>query len=304
MGELPAFRSNVMPAWSAVNMDLFGPILIRDDCVKKGPRIYKKVYGVIYACTRTRGIYLDVATDYSTESVLHTVRRLLACKGNVQLIISDPGSQLKGAHREITEWRNGWSRDKLVRFGANKGLTWTFIMPSTQHQNGAAEILIKMVKGVKKSFMHAMGDTKMSLNELNTMMAEISNLVNERPIGIKPNTRTDPQYLSPNSLFLGRCSDRICAGPFQPNEVFTDQPEKMHTRFLLVQAITNQFWKVWLKVYFPTLLIRQKWHTERRDLKVGDVCLLKDSEAFRAEWRLSRVTATFPDRHGKFEMLR
>ena len=88
---------------------------------------------------------MDVATDYSTESVLHTVRRLLACKGNVQLIISDPGSQLKGAHREITEWTNGWSRDKLVRFGANKGLTWTFIMPSSQHQNGAAEILIKMV---------------------------------------------------------------------------------------------------------------------------------------------------------------
>ena len=73
----------------------------------------------------------------------------------------------------------------------------------------------------------------------------------------------------------------------------------MHSRFLLVQANTNQFWKVWLKVYFPTLLIRQKWHTERRDLKVGDVCLLKDSEAFRAEWRLSRVTATFPDRYGK-----
>ena len=34
-------------------------------------------------------------------------------------------------------------------------------------------------------------------------------------------------------------------------------------------------------------------------MKVGDVCLLKDAEAFRAEWRLARVTATFPDRHGK-----
>ena len=29
------------------------------------------------------------------------------------------------------------------------------------------------------------------------------------------------------------------------------------------------------------------------------MCLLKDAEAFRAEWRLARVTATFPDRHGK-----
>ena len=60
-------------------------------------------------------------------------------------------------------------------------------MPSSQHQNRAAEILIKMVKDIKKSFMRAMGDTKMSLNELFTMLAEISNLVNERPIGMKPN---------------------------------------------------------------------------------------------------------------------
>ena len=83
-------------------MDLFGPMTIRDDCVKKGPRVYKKVYGVIYACTRTRGIYLDIATDYSTESVLHTVRRLMAQKGGVMEIISDPGSQLRGADRETS----------------------------------------------------------------------------------------------------------------------------------------------------------------------------------------------------------
>ena len=34
-------------------------------------------------------------------------------------------------------------------------------------------------------------------------------------------------------------------------------------------------------------------------MKVNDVCLLKDEDAFRAEWRLARVTATFPDRFNK-----
>ena len=32
-------------------------------------------------------------------------------------------------------------------------------------------------------------------------------------------------------------------------------------------------------------------------MKVGDICLLKDPDAFRAEWRLAKVTATFPDKH-------
>ena len=49
MRDLPSCRSVIKPAWSAVNMDLFGLMVIRDDCVNKGPRIYKKVYDVLFA---------------------------------------------------------------------------------------------------------------------------------------------------------------------------------------------------------------------------------------------------------------
>ena len=243
MGSLPAFRSTIAPPWSAVNLDLFGPMTIRDDVVKKGCRIYKKVYGVLYTCTRTRGIYLDVAVDYSTEEFLHTLRRFMASKGNVRLIVSDPGSQLVGASNELIEWRKGWDEDKLIRFGADKKLEWKFIMADSQHQNGAAEALIKVAKGVKNSLQHAIGETKLSLNELNTLMLEVANLVNERPIGMKPNSQSDPEYLSPNSLYLGRCSDRIYAGPFQPDEIYNEDPKLIQSRFLLVQTITNLFWK-------------------------------------------------------------
>ena len=123
--------------------------------------------------------------------------------------------------------------------------------------------------------------------------------MNERPIGLQPNSRVDSEYLSPNSLLLGRCSARISSGPFQPDQVFTDDPRAARNRFLLVQAISAQFWKVWMKVYFPSLLIRQKWHTEKRNLMVNDVCLLKDSNAFRGEWRLCRVAEVYPDEHDK-----
>ena len=132
MGDLPSFRTEIRPPWTSVNMDLFGPYLIRDDCVKKGPRIYKKVWGVIYTCTLTRGVYLDVATDYGTTAVLHTVRRLMAQKGEVKLLISDPGTQLKGASKEIATWRKDWKQEELVRFGAAKGLEWRCIMAASQ----------------------------------------------------------------------------------------------------------------------------------------------------------------------------
>ena len=298
MGDLPSFRTEVKPAWTSVNMDLFGPYLIRDDCVKRGPRIYKKGWGVIFTCTLTRGVHLDVAMDYSTESVLHTIRRLMAAKGNVRLIISDPGSQLKGANRELISWRKDWDEQMLVRFGADKSLDWLFIMPDSQHQNGAAEVMVKMVKGVKKAFIKSMGEQVLSMNEMVTLMAEISNLVNQRPIGMKPNTNTHPEFLSPNSLYLGRCSDRICSGPFQPKELFNEDPKHARNRFQLVQAITNQFWKIWMKLYFPSLLLRHKWHTSRRNLRVDDVCLLQDESTFRSEWRMAKVVEVYPDKTG------
>ena len=88
--------------------------------------------------------------DYSTESVLHTIRRLMAANGNVVPMISDPGSQLKGGDKELISWKKDWDEQMLVRFGAEKSMDWLFIMPDSQHQNGAAEVMVKMVKGVKK----------------------------------------------------------------------------------------------------------------------------------------------------------
>ena len=299
MGDLPSFRSQMLPSFSVVLMDLFGPQEIRDDVVKKGPRKFKKVWGVVYTCASTRAVYLDVATDYSTESVLHTVRRLMAARGDVKTIISDPGSQLVRASKELSDWRHGWDQGELVRFGATKGLEWKFILANSQHQNGAAEIMVKMVKNVQRSLLTALGDTKLCLNEMFTLLAEVSNLVNERPIGIKPNESSGIDYLSPNSLLLGRSSARISSGPFESDGVFTDDPGAFKSRFLLVQAITNQFWKVWLKLYFPSLLIRQKWHADKRNVMQGDICLLKDSNMYRGEWRMCEVTKVLPDDSGK-----
>ena len=69
-------------------------------------------------------------------------------------------------------------------------------MADSQHQNGVTKILVKLVKGGKTSLVCVLGNSRLSLNEMNIMMVEIVNLVNERPIGMKQNRRTDCEYLS------------------------------------------------------------------------------------------------------------
>ena len=45
MGDLPDFWSQMLPAFTVVGCDLFGPLLIKDDVVTRGSKTRKK-YGV------------------------------------------------------------------------------------------------------------------------------------------------------------------------------------------------------------------------------------------------------------------
>ena len=136
MGDLPAFMTYILPSFAVTGMDLLGPQEIKDDIIKRGPKRTKKVWIVIFTCLSTRAVHLDIAADYSTESILHCIRRLLAIRGDVQKIVSDPGTQLIGASKDVANWRDGWDTDKLVRFGATRNLEWIFVMADSQHQNG------------------------------------------------------------------------------------------------------------------------------------------------------------------------
>ena len=298
MGDLPDFRTAMSPPFECVLMDLFGPFLIRDDCIKKGPRVNKKVWGVLFSCSSTRAVHLDISVNYDTDSVLHCIRRLQALRGNVKIIVSDPGSQLVGASNELKSWRKGWSEVELIQFGARNGIDWKFIMASSQHQNGAAEVLVKLVKGVMKALMHQLGAHVLSLNELNTVLIETANIVNSRPIGIKPNLDTDSEFLSPNSFLLGRNSGNCSKGPFMAKDRFEQTSKMDQDRFRLVQQIVSQFWDVWIKNYFPTLLVRRKWHFRQRNLRIGDICFLQDANEMRGDFRRCRVSAVYPDKKG------
>ena len=46
---------------------------------------------------------------------------------------------------------------------------------------------------------------------------------------------------------------------------------------------------------FPSLVIQPKWHVARRNVMVGDVVLLQDSNVLRGEWKMgiiSEITAS------------
>ena len=86
MSPLPKNRLAISPTFHVISLDLFGPIEIKDT-VKR--RVRKKVWGVIFNCAVTRAIHLDLTEDYSTDSILQTLRKFVALRGCPAEIISD-----------------------------------------------------------------------------------------------------------------------------------------------------------------------------------------------------------------------
>ena len=49
-----------------------------------------------------------------------------------------------------------------MSYSAEEGIKWSFIMANSQHQNGGAEVLIKLAKGVMRSLMEKIGESKLT----------------------------------------------------------------------------------------------------------------------------------------------
>ena len=113
------------------------------------------------------------------------------------------------------------------------------------------------------------------------MVYEVANLLNSTPIGMKPGYNVElGVYLCPNDLLLGYNNMEV-----SPCVLSNEASVRGRTEF--IQSIVSSFWRRWQRDYFPTLLLTQKWHVEKRNIKSGDIVIVKDSNSIRGKWRLT-----------------
>ncbi len=69
-------------------------------------------------------------------------------------------------------------------------------------------------------------------------------------------------------------------------------------RWNLVQRLNQDLWTAWRTIYLQSLEVRQKWHRPAKDVKVGEVVLIKDETLRVRNWPLARVIKIFPGTDG------
>lgn len=142
MAELPPSRlqSFVRP-FSYVGAGYFGPIMTT---VNRRPA---KRWVMLLTCLSIRAIHIEVAGSLTTDSCIMCVNRFIARRGTPIEIISDNGTNLKGAANELKAFLEDDSNQQVLQ---NKFTTPTmrlkFITPGAPHMGGCWERLVRSVK--------------------------------------------------------------------------------------------------------------------------------------------------------------
>ena len=69
----------------------------------------------------------------------------------------------------------------------------------------------------------------------------------------------------------------------------TDRKDLYRNEWKRVQALASMFWSRRRKEYLPQLQQRQKWTDSQRDLRNGNLVLLKDKSICRTQWPIGRI---------------
>ena len=66
-----------------------------------------------------------------------------------------------------------------------------------------------------------------------------------------------------------------------------------------MQKIVHSFWKRWSRDVLPALVTRKAWHTEKRNVEVGDLVVLADNNPIRGRCTIGRVIEVYPTADGR-----
>ncbi|XP_070067083.1 uncharacterized protein [Drosophila virilis] len=242
MGDLPIELSPYIPPFTYTEVDYFGPY----DIVVGRRR--ENRWGVLFTCLTVRAVHLDIATSLSTDSYLCVLKSSVARRGCPRRMLSDNGTNFRGASRVLKDEIERISPALIER--QYPELEFTFIPPGSPHMGGSWERMVGSRKSILSEILPHSG---LREEVLRAALADVESVLNSRPLTYVLLETSESEALTPSHFLIGHSSGLRERGLREQGGA------SLARGFRVASRLADQIGKRWLREYLPTLTRRTKW---------------------------------------------
>ena len=284
MGPVSNDNLRIAPVFFVCQVDICGPFSAYSPANKRAPR---KVWYVVFCCTVTGATDCRVMEDYSADGFISAFIRFSCTYGYPKKLLPDPGSQLVKGCKDMVISMSSITQKLSVEYGVE----FTTCPVGAHNYHGKVE---RKIQQIKKSLSKHVVNKKLSMIQWETLGLQVSNSINNLPIGLGSKTELleSLDILTPNRLILGRNNDR---SPTAPLEVSHDLRRIVASN----NDIYRSWFQEWLISHVPSLIDQPKWFVSDRSIAIGDVVLfLKSERQFDLQYQYGLVVKTYESKDG------
>ena len=133
--------------------------------------------------------------------------------------------------------------------------------------------------------------------EFQNLLKDAASVVNDRPLAYRRHGGAEGEFQPITANMLLHTSRT--RSPIHSLEDFDDAPERFVRRLKFRQRCLREWWEEWYKHSFDSMIVRTKWRTSSRNLRVGDLVLIKDHGKFTpGEYRRGKVVEVIVEDDG------
>ena len=252
---------------------LHGPIRYRT----KG-KAEKKAYLVLYGCSLTRAVHLEILRSMEVVEFIPSLKRLIARRGRPKIIYSDNAKTFIAANKWL---KRAQKDEKLHHFLVVNKIEWRFNLSRAPWWGGQYERLIGLFK---RAFYKTIGNGMLTLEELEDVVLDVEVALNNRPLTYLEDDVQLP-VLTPCSM--------LNINPSVLPEVDVQELEDgdLRKRARFLRKCKESMWKRWSQEYIRSLRERHKQRIGKQTSypKIGEVVIIQDEDRKRNAWKLGVV---------------
>lgn len=267
---LPENRVKDAKVFEVSGIDLAGPLYLKDD---------SKVWIVIFTCGIYRAVHIETVESINSEEFIMAMSRFIYKRGRVAIVYTDNGTNFVKTAKLFGKL--DWNKIQAA-FNIHR-IQWIFIPPASPWWGGFWERLIRMLKEYLRKIL---GQSKLNKVQLDTALALVESLMNNRPLTYISEDQNDLTPLTPAAFIQD-----INQNEFPEFNVLKDQEfrQKYKELVTLKEELRSRF----RSEYLGQLVERSK-PVNNVQLDIGDMVFVVDDKRKRLEWNLAKILEVFP----------